>query len=616
MKLRSSSSAPALGLDTGAWVDAVPRVRRRVSATTVQRLIALAVVPMVVLTASLALTSDHVARPLASALYWSYLTAATMAIGLYWWIRRPASRFGPLLVVLGVLAWLVSLGSAGWPPAFNLAVLAEGPGYWLTFYVFLAFPTGRVEPAAARWLLGALAVVVVSYYSAFLLFSPALDGGGPLGRCDGPCPENVLLITPAPGLVAAATDVRTYAELAIIVGVLIVFVWRIRRASRPQRRALTAVAVTSLLYLPARFAFVLGWSVLALDPDTVDALGWGVVTTRVLMPLGLLIALVQAERFALRAQTSLLERLTERPTPEQWRATIATTLDDPELRLGYWDPATRRFRQPDGEELARPRPAAGRAWVPLEWHGREVAAMVVDETLAEDPELVRAAAGATVLAVQNGNLEGELRASAARILDAGDAERRQIGRDLHDSAQQRLVALRINLAMAAERLDRPEDQARIEDLGTEIDRAIEEVRSAARGDRPGVLAEHGVGAALAAVAGRAAMPVTIRDDWLGRHSDAIEEATYFCCLECLQNASKHAGPHATVSIRLTEADGVVGFEVADTGPGFDPAAVDRGAGLTNLADRLAGIGGTLHIDTGHGRGTRVTGSVNVTRVRR
>ena len=112
---------------------AVPRVRRRVRATTVQRLIALAIVPMIVVTASLALTSDHVARPLASALYWSYLTAATMAIGLYWWIRRPASRFGPLLVVLGVLAWLVSLEVAEWPLAFNLAVLAEGPAYWLRF---------------------------------------------------------------------------------------------------------------------------------------------------------------------------------------------------------------------------------------------------------------------------------------------------------------------------------------------------------------------------------------------------------------------------------------------------------------------------------------------------
>ena len=595
---------------------AVPRVRRRVRATTVQRLIALAIVPMIVVTASLALTSDHVARPLASALYWSYLTAATMAIGLYWWIRRPASRFGPLLVVLGVLAWLVSLESAEWPLAFNLAVLAEGPGYWLTFYVILAFPTGRVAPAPARWLLAALGVAVVAYYSAFVLLSPALDGGGPLARCDGPCPANVLLLTPAPGLVDAATEMRTYAELAIIAGVLIVFLWRIDRASRPQRRALTAVAVTSLLFLPARFAFVLGWSVLAVDPATVDALGWGVVATRVLMPLGLLIALVQAERFALRAQTSLLERLTERPTPEQWRETIATTLDDPELRLGYWDTATGRFRQPDGEELARPRPASGRAWVPLEWRGQPAAAMVVDETLAEDPELVRAAAGATVLAVQNGNLEGELRASEARILDAGDAERRQIGRDLHDSAQQRLVALRINLAMAAERLDRPEDQARIEDLGNEIDRAIEEVRSAARGDRPGVLAEHGVGAALAAVADRAAMPVTIGDEWLGRHSEALEEATYFCCLECLQNASKHAGPRATVAIRLIEADGMVGFEVADTGRGFDPAAVDRGAGLSNLADRLAGVGGTLRIDSGHGRGTRITGRVDVSRVRR
>jgi signal transduction histidine kinase len=325
--------------------------------------------------------------------------------------------------------------------------------------------------------------------------------------------------------------------------------------------------------------------------------------------VGFLIALLGAERFAGRVFQELLVLLAARPTPDQWREEIASALDDRSLRLGYHEPATGRFREPDGNDMKPPPSAAGLAWVPVDRGDQPVAAMVLDETLAEDPELVRAAASATLLAVENGHLEGELRASRARILEAGHAERRRIERDLHDSAQQRLVALRIHLELTGEQLDRSEERAMLERLGTEVDEAIDDLRAVAHGIYPQVLAQAGVGAALAAVTRGSAIPVRIRDAGLARHPEAIEMTVYFCCLECLQNAAKHAGPEAAVTIQLSENDGRVCFSVDDDGPGFDPDAVKRGAGLTNLADRVAAVGGTLQIQTAPGRGTHITGNL-------
>jgi LuxR family transcriptional regulator, maltose regulon positive regulatory protein len=471
------------GLNTStARIGATPPARARVSTTTAQRVVAAAIVPMVAVTVWLAVTSEHLQRPVASALWWSYLTAAPMAIGLYWWLRRPASRFGPLLVTFGVLAWIVSWESSDWPLAFDIAWLAEAPTVWLTFYLFLAFPMGRLEPASARWLTGALAIALVAFYLPTALSSSQLYGGGPLLRCVNRCPENLLQLGSAPSLQEVA-EAGLYCCLAIAPAVLIVLVLRLRTASRPQRRALMPVAVTSLLFLPPFFVVNSSALVLKLDRATYDAMAWSLVVARVLLPLGFLIALLQAERFAARALKALLQRLGARPTPEQWRAVLASTLDDAPLRLAYYDPDSGRFREPDGEELTRPPEGSGRAWVPVERDDRAVAALVIDETLAEDPELVGAAASATLLAVENGHLEGELQASRAQILEAADTERRRIERDLHESTQQRLVSLRISLTRAAEQLDRTEDRATFERLGGEVDDAIDEVRTVVRRGR-------------------------------------------------------------------------------------------------------------------------------------
>jgi signal transduction histidine kinase len=322
----------------------------------------------------------------------------------------------------------------------------------------------------------------------------------------------VLQIGTAPGLVKAAGTAETYTALAVTLAVLVVYALRIRAATRPQRRALAAVAVTSLLFMPAYFVANFASQVLHAAPETVVDLTWAIVVARILLPLGFLVALLQADRFASEALRALLQRLSERPTQEQWRDAVATAVDDDELRLGYHDLVTKAFREPDGTALELP-PA--------------------------DPELVHAATTATLVAVENGALEGELRETRARALEAGELERRRIERDIHDTAQQRLVALRIHLTLAGEQLAASQDRARLERLDLEVEQAIEDLRQVAHGATPELLDRDGLAPALRDAVAHSPMPVRIEAEGARRHPEEVENAVYFCCLECLQNAAKH-----------------------------------------------------------------------------
>jgi signal transduction histidine kinase len=149
----------------------------------------------------------------------------------------------------------------------------------------------------------------------------------------------------------------------------------------------------------------------------------------------------------------------------------------------------------------------------------------------------------------------------------------------------------------------------VERFGHEVEEAIDDLRAVASGIYPTVLTDHGVVAALRSVAQHAAIPVAVEANGIARHEARVESTVYFCCVEAVQNAAKHAGAGASVTIWLDETGGEVRFGVEDNGRGFDHTTAPKGRGLTNIADRLATVGGTLTIDTTQDAGTRITGGI-------
>jgi signal transduction histidine kinase len=204
----------------------------------------------------------------------------------------------------------------------------------------------------------------------------------------------------------------------------------------------------------------------------------------------------------------------------------------------------------------------------------------------------------------------DLRASRQRLVAAQDQERRRLERNLHDGAQQNLVALKVKLGLAeniAEK-DPAKAQVLIAQLKDDADEALETLRDLARGIYPPLLADKGLVAALESQARKAPVPIDIQVDGIERYSQDVEAAIYFCCLEALQNVAKYAGA-STVEIRLRSADGRVSCQISDNGQGFDMAATPRGSGLQNMADRMEALGGSVEVQSSIGSGTSVTASL-------
>jgi signal transduction histidine kinase len=284
-------------------------------------------------------------------------------------------------------------------------------------------------------------------------------------------------------------------------------------------------------------------------------------------------------------------------------------------------------------------------WLPALLHGREgeqlrvapvshageLLGLIViersaqDNTFSEDDDRMLADLARQVgLALHNSQLDtalqttldevrkqaDALRESRARIVATGDAERRKVERNLHDGAQQHLVALAVNLRLARDIIvDDPEAGVEMLDqLAEEVQETIQELRELAHGIYPPLLVDSGLVEALRAAANRNPLAVEIDADRIGRYPAEAEAAVYFCCLEALQNAAKHA-PESRVEVRLWEESGGLLFTVSDDGPGYDPEKAQNGHGYVNMADRLGAIGGTVRWESELGKGSTVRGSV-------
>ena len=206
----------------------------------------------------------------------------------------------------------------------------------------------------------------------------------------------------------------------------------------------------------------------------------------------------------------------------------------------------------------------------------------------------------------------ELRRSRARIVEATDTERRRIERDLHDGAQQHLVALAVGVRLARQIADTDPEQAKtmLDQIGTDLQEAVQELRNLAHGIYPPLLMDRGLPDALRAAAGRAALPTTVEAEGIGRYPQQVEAAVYFCCLEAMQNAGKHAGEGASMTVTLREVEGALVFEVADDGAGFAlESGAHKGHGFVNMSDRVGAFGGSVTVDSAPGQGTSIGGRI-------
>jgi signal transduction histidine kinase len=280
------------------------------------------------------------------------------------------------------------------------------------------------------------------------------------------------------------------------------------------------------------------------------------------------------------------------------------------------DPAGALTATPDGATLD------GMRSFPVRHQGEMLGAIGVHKPASDpltpaDEKLVGDLAAQAGLVLRNARLIEDLRASRRRLVTAQDEERRRLERNIHDGAQQQLVALTVKARLAEQMIDRDPAKARdlVAQIGAETTGTLEDLRDLARGIYPPLLADKGLAAALEAQGRKAAVPVAVKADGVGRLDPDVEAGVYFCVLEALNNVAKYAGA-SQVDVRLWWQESEVVFEVSDDGVGFDPAARGYGTGLRGMADRLEALGGTLEVQSASRAGTKILGRVPAARVER
>jgi signal transduction histidine kinase len=356
----------------------------------------------------------------------------------------------------------------------------------------------------------------------------------------------------------------------------------------------------------------------ALGAATADALGRVAWFALAAVPVAVLVVFIQ-RRLAQGAVAGLVIELGGRGAAADLRGALSRALGDPSLALAYWYPDQSRYVDSDGRPVELPPAGAARSSTLIERDGQPVAAVIHDPALQYNSALVDSVCAAAGMSLDNERLAAELRAklaelqaSRARLVQTADTERRRIERNLHDGAQQQLVALKISLGLARQLVTGlPEAAELLTQTEQQAAQALEELRELARGIYPPLLADLGLRAALEAQARKAALPVTIEAADLGRYPQQIEAAVYFCVLEALQNTAKYAQASAA-QVTLSGDGQYLVFTVTDDGKGFDPATTPKGTGLQGMADRLGALGGTIDITSTPGRGTQLTGRVPAT----
>jgi signal transduction histidine kinase len=462
------------------------------------------------------------------------------------------------------------------------------------------------------------AVVLVAFLPR-LLFADDFQVPAPYTSCTEECPGNALFgLDSQPAFVDAVLQPGgALLAVAVMVAVLLRLRERTRDATSLARRLLLPVLVVGA----ARAALLaLGFVLREADPSTfyVGFVSWSLALAVPAVSVAFLFTAFRWRLFAADALERFAERATGAPDVPALRRSVAEAFGDPMLEILLPHPSAPGAWVDSAGRLLRERPPGeGQTLSEVRRRGQLIAAIVHDRALDSDPRLVEAATAMAAVVLDNARLAEEastatreVRRSRARIAASAERERRRIERDLHDGAQQRLVALRIELELAEELVRRdPERGAdRLRVLEHEVDEALDELRALAHGVYPPVLADQGLAEAVRAATRGSPIRVQVEAVDVGRYRPEVESAAYFCVMEALQNVLKHAVGAHRVTVSLDGARAGLRFSVRDDGAGFD-GPIRPGAGVTNMRDRLAAVGGELELSSTPGVGTTVRGSV-------
>jgi signal transduction histidine kinase len=455
-------------------------------------------------------------------------------------------------------------------------------------HLVLTFPEGRAWSRVAR----------VAIPAAYLVaFGGQLAGAFALADA-----RDVLSVVQQESVADVVDRVQGTVGIAIALSVLWLLVQRLRVLRGPARRAQAPLFVAAAIAIPPLVVSLAWMTATGEGSETIDAIARWVA---LLVPLGLVAGVSWSRLRRSEASDLVVELRTDGAT--SLRERLATVLGDPTVDVAYRlddgrhvDAAGRPLELPQGAE---------RAITLVTVRGEEVAALVHDPALLDEPALVEAVRATAGLVLENERLAAEVRAQLAevrasrtRIVAATDAERRRIERNLHDGAQQRLVTLSLALGIAAGRQDAAGSDvlARARD---EVDEAISELRELARGIHPTLLREEGLLTAVEALARRTPLPVTVEGSAGERLPDAVELAAYFLVSEALTNVVKHAAA-SQAEVRIERTRGSLRVAVADDGGGGARAAAD--SGLAGLRDRLEALDARLIVESNEGEGTVVS----------
>ncbi len=523
-----------------------------------------------------------------------------VGVGLWVWKQRSAGNIGPLMVAVGLSALLKGLAFSNDSVVFAIASVGEVLIYAVLIQLLLSFPSGRLETRLDRLLVTIAYVNTTLVQLAVFLFTDSKAG------CTR-CPSNPLLIahSEAAKVLEAAQLDTSIALLGAVVAVL----YRRWRSGTPGRARVFApiVAVGGLTFLLLMAALIVEQA--GLSSDISDAQTLALFTSIACLPFAFLVGLLRSRFSEADAISELLAQLGEGGGRGALRNALADALGDPTLELAYWVPDQDAYVDAAGQPVRVEPAPAGKVSTIIEHEGERIAAIVHRPGLAEERELVQTAGAAAGLTLRNERLAAELRAKVAelrasrsRIVQAGYEQRRRLERDLHDGAQQRLMALGIDLRMVRERIERdPQGATELLDESLhELNEATAELRELARGIHPAVLTNRGLHAALKGLASRSPVPVELLQTPPDRLPPSVESAVYFVVAEALTNAARYSRAQ-TVTVGVVRDNGHVDVEVSDDGVGG--ADADQGSGLRGLQDRVAALDGRLELTSPQGSGT-------------